>query len=206
MRATGGGVRLSVPLILASGSPRRSELLRGLVTPFRVVVADDVEEAHDARLAPSALTEHNARLKSAAVAARHPDALVLGADTLVYIDDEPLGKPATQEEAAAMLRRLSGRTHTVCTGVCLGGPGEGEIECFHDLTHVTFRALSEAVISGYLSKVHVLDKAGAYAAQEHGDIIIEKMDGSWSNVVGLPMEVLESRLARWLVGGPEPAD
>ena len=96
-----------------------------------------------------------------------------------------------------MLRRLSGRTHIVCTGVCLAGPGSGEIDCFHDLTLVTFRPLTEDMIFDYLARVHVLDKAGAYAAQECGELIIERMDGSWSNVVGLPLEALEARLTRW---------
>jgi septum formation protein len=190
-------MRLTVPLILASASPRRLELLRSLALEFTVATADGVEEAHDAGWSPAALTEHNARLKAEAVAARHPGTLVLGADTLVYLDGDPLGKPAGLAEAAAMLRRLSGRTHTVCTGVCLAGPGAGQTECFHDLTRVTFRPLTEAAITDYLRRVHVLDKAGAYAAQEWGELIIERMDGSWNNVVGLPLEALQPRLARW---------
>jgi len=203
-RATHAGVRLSVPLILASSSPRRRELLRELVPDFVVATADEVEEAHDAALTPAALTEHNARLKAAAVAAGHPGALVLGADTLVYVDGEPLGKPATLEQAAAMLRRLAGRTHTVCTGVCLCGPAAGQAETFHDLTQVTFRPLDDHAVADYLARVHVLDKAGAYAAQEHGDLIIETMAGSWSNVVGLPQETLVARLARWQVPESPP--
>lgn len=164
---------------------------------FVIDPADDVAESHDRQCSPDELTEHNARLKATAVAARHPGALVLGADTLVYLDDEPLGKPATLNDAAAMLRRLAGRCHTVCTGVCLAGPSAGEIAVFHDLTRVHFLPLDEAAIADYLTKVHVLDKAGAYAAQEHGDRIIERMEGSWSNVVGLPLERLERHLARW---------
>lgn len=199
-------MRLTVPLILASASPRRLELLRGLVPEFGVATAEGVEEAHEAALTPAELAEYNARLKAMAVAIRHPGSLVLGADTLVYLDGEPLGKPGSQAEAATMLRRLAGRTHTVCTGVCLGGPGAGEIECFHDLTRVTFRGLTEAGIAEYLAKVNVLDKAGAYAAQEHGELIIERMEGSWSNVVGLPLEVLEARLARHRAAGGPPAN
>jgi len=198
-------VRLSIPLILASASPRRHELLRQHLSDFAVVTADDVEEAHDQTLTPDALTEHNARLKAAAVAARHPGTLVMGADTLVYLDGLPLGKPATQAEAVAMLRRLAGRTHTVCTGVCLCGPTPDATESFHDLTQVTFRPLDEAAIHNYLGKVAVLDKAGAYAAQEHGDLIIEKMEGSLSNVIGLPMEAVAVRLARWAVPAAAPA-
>ncbi len=190
-------MRLTVALILASASPRRLELLRSLTPEFTVVTADGVEEAHETGLAPAALTGHNARLKAEAVASRHPGCLVLGADTLVYLDGEPLGKPADLAEAAAMLRRLSGRTHTVCTGVCLAGPGAGELDCFHALTLVTFRPLTEAAIADYLNRVPVLDKAGAYAAQEWGELIIDRMEGSWSNVVGLPLEALEQHLSRW---------
>jgi septum formation protein len=188
---------LTIPLILASASPRRLDLLREVVPEFSVVTADEVEEAHDPELTPAALTEHNARLKAIAVSRRHPGALVLGADTLVYLGGEPLGKPSSLEAAAAMLRRLSGRTHTVCTGVCLAGPGPDALECFHDLTDVTFRPLTDATIAEYLTKVPVLDKAGAYAAQDHGELLIDRMTGSRSNVVGLPLEALAPRLARW---------
>ncbi|MFN0130130.1 MAG: Maf family protein [Verrucomicrobiales bacterium] len=191
-------MRLNVPLILASASPRRRELLRTLVDDFAVVTADEVQEAHDPERSPADLTEHNARLKATSVAARHPGALVLGADTLVYLDDEPLGKPDSLAEAATMLRRLSGRRHTVCTGVCLAGPLARDIQVFHDLTQVQFRPLDEATITEYLTKVHVLDKAGAYAAQERADLIIQRLDGSYSNVVGLPLEMLRSRLQPWV--------
>jgi len=200
IRATGGSVRLRHPLILASASPRRSSLLSSLVDDFTVDATAEVTEAHDPDLSPAALTEHNARLKALAVAARHPGALVLGADTLVYVDSEPLGKPRDLDEAAGMLRRLSGRAHHVCTGVCLAGPGVEDVACFHALTRVVFRVLAPETIATYLATVPVLDKAGAYAAQDHGDLLIETMDGSWSNVVGLPLEALASWLDRWRAG------
>lgn len=190
-------MRLRFPLVLASASPRRRELLAEGGFDFSVATADEVTEAHDASLTPEALTQHNARLKAQAVAAGHPGALVLGADTLVYLDAEPLGKPADLDEAASMLRRLSGRTHAVCTGVCVCGPGAGEMFLFHEVTEVAFRELTPEIIADYLAKVPVLDKAGAYAAQEHGEMIITAMRGSWSNVVGLPMEKLRLALARW---------
>jgi septum formation protein len=204
--ATHGAVILRVPLILASASPRRSELLREVVADFRVVTAEGVEESHEAGWSPSALTEHNARLKAAAVQRQHPGALVLGADTLVYLGGEPLGKPASVVAAADMLRKLSGRTHEVCTGVCLAGPAPDDCDCFHDLTEVSFRRLSEAEIDDYLTRVPVLDKAGAYAIQEHGDMIIEQIRGSRTNVIGLPLEVLRLRLARWSSSPAVPAD
>ena len=181
------------PLVLASASPRRQELLREAGWPFDVVVPE-VEEAHDASLSCDALTVANARLKALAGLGMRPDAVVIGADTLVYLGTEPLGKPKDLEEAKSMLLRLSGETHAVCTGVALAS-AEGVRE-FAVITEVRFLPLMEPEIEHYLSKVHVLDKAGAYAAQEYGELIIEKMVGSYSNVVGLPMERLITELAR----------
>lgn len=141
------------------------------------------------------LCEHNARLKAQAVARAHPEAVVIGADTLVWIDDTALGKPNSPEEARAMLRRLSGRSHTVCTGVCLCLPG-GDCEVFHSITTVEFHDLDQRAIDDYLSHVHTLDKAGGYAIQEHGERIVRGISGSYSNVVGLPVDEVVERLAR----------
>ncbi|WP_338287631.1 Maf family protein [Luteolibacter sp. LG18] len=179
-------------LILASASPRRSELLAAAGLPFEVVVSP-AEEIHDESMPLDRLCEENAALKASAVAVSHPDATVIGADTLVYIDGVPLGKPRSPEEARAMLRRLSGRAHTVCTGVCLIRPG-GIRETFHALTEVQFRELDEAAIEAYLALVHTLDKAGGYAIQEHGDRIVKEIRGSYSNVVGLPVDEVVARL------------
>ena len=172
-------------VILASGSPRRRELLEAAGLSFEVIPSP-AEEIHDASLGMEGLCEENARLKAAAVAVLHPEAVVIGADTLVFIDGEPLGKPADLAEARAMLRRLAGRTHTVCTGVCVIHPGAGA-ETFHELTEVVFRVLDEAVIDTYLALVDPLDKAGAYGIQERGDLIIETIRGSFDNVMGLPV-------------------
>lgn len=190
-------MRLRVPLVLASQSPRRRELLAEAGLSFEIATADDVAEAHTPALSPPELTCHNARLKAVAAATRYPGALVLGADTLVYLDGEPLGKPASLEEAAAMLARLAGRTHQVCTGVCLAGPEPGQLKEFYDLTDVTFHPLTAEDIQAYLRLVPVLDKAGAYAAQDHGEHIIARLDGSRSNVIGLPMEKTLAALAEW---------
>jgi septum formation protein len=149
------------------------------------------EEIHDASLAPAVLCERNAELKARAV--QVPGAAVIGADTLVFIDDEPLGKPRDLDEARAMLRRLSGREHTVCTGVCLVGP-DGGVETFHELTQVRFHELSDEGIDAYFSKVDPLDKAGAYGIQEFGDMLVAGIDGSFDNVMGLPVPVLVARL------------
>ena len=178
-------------LILASGSPRRRDLMEEAGYEFEIIVSP-AEEAHDPALKPWELTEANAQLKAEAIAERFADAVVIGADTLVYLDDEPLGKPRDMDDAENMLQRLVGRTHVVCTGVCLCLGGEAQ--CFHELTKVTFRNLDTDAIRKYLGMINPLDKAGAYAAQEHGEFIIEKTEGSWTNVVGLPMERLAQEL------------
>lgn len=178
-------------LILASASPRRRDLMIEAGLDF-IIYPSPAEEAHDASLTAAELTESNARLKAAAVAERFPDQIVIGADTLVYVDGEPLGKPRDMAEAEQMLGRLTGRTHEVCTGVCLIKQSTGNLRSFHVITKVTFRDLNAEAIRDYLQKIEPLDKAGAYAAQEYGELIIEKTDGSWTNVVGLPMaELLE---------------
>jgi len=182
-------------IILASASPRRHELLRAAGIDFDVVVST-AEEIHDHDMPASVLCEENAAIKARDVAARHPDAMVIGADTLVFLDGRALGKPADTAEARAMLRMLSGRTHSVCTGVCIAGPGPDEIR-FHEMTQVTFRNLGDADIERYISLVYTLDKAGAYGIQDHGEIIIEGISGgSFENVMGLPVARLVEELAR----------
>jgi septum formation protein len=188
-------------LVLASSSPRRRELLAAAGLAFDVDPSP-AEEVHDASIAPSALCELNARLKAEAVASRRPHCTVIGADTLVFIDDEPLGKPADLDAARAMLRRLSGRTHQVCTGVCVVFPG-GRRHTFHELTEVRFRALDAAAIDDYLARIDPLDKAGGYAIQEHGALIVEHITGSHDNVVGLPVAPLLAALG---LGSSDAAD
>lgn len=172
-------------LILASQSPRRSELLRREGVVFTVVVKD-TEEEHDASLPPQVLCARNAAAKAEAVAVDYPQATVLGADTLVFIDGTPLGKPADKEDAVRMLMRLQGRTHCVCTAVAVILPG-GERRDFADISYVTFRPLTESDVLRYMQLVNVMDKAGAYAIQEHGELIIESIEGDFDNIVGLPV-------------------
>jgi septum formation protein len=172
-------------VILASGSPRRQELLGATGLSFEVIVSP-AEEIHDASIPLAELCELNAGLKAAAVAAEHGDALVIGADTLVWIDGEPLGKPRDLDEARAMLRKLGGRSHTVCTGVCAIFP-DGRRESFHELTEVRFRPLDDATIAAYFEKTNPLDKAGAYGIQDSGEMIVEGIDGAFDNVMGLPV-------------------
>jgi len=180
------------PLVLASASPRRVELLRGAGFVFEIVVPQ-VEEAHDAALTPAALTVENARRKALEGCRLRPGARVIGADTLVYVDGDPLGKPADMEEALAMVRRLSGRAHEVCTGVAFACDGSIEHE-LHVITQVTFKALTDEVIRDYHAKMNPLDKAGAYGIQEHTEIVMAGMEGSFTNVVGLPVEEVAAAL------------
>jgi septum formation protein len=184
----------SVTVVLASSSPRRRELLERAGIVFEVIVSS-AEEVHDSTMMPSLLCEHNATLKAAAVAAIRPDATVIGSDTLVFIDDLPLGKPVNLEEARTMLWRLSSRTHRVCTGVCVIYP-TGEKNVFHDITEVTFRLLDNDLIESYFSLVNPLDKAGAYGIQEHGEKIISEIRGSYENVMGLPIDKVLVALSR----------
>ena len=183
----------AAPLILASASPRRRELLAQLGVPFEVVVAEVVE--HEERTTdPRAMVTHNAALKADWVASRHPDRWVLGADTTVYIDQVALNKPADGDEARAMLRQLSGRTHTVFTGLALRCLGLSVSKDCGVASDVTFKDLDDATIERYLAQVNTLDKAGGYAIQEHGDLIIARQEGSWSNIVGLPLEATKQIL------------
>jgi septum formation protein len=188
-------------LILASGSPRRSELLAAAGIGFEVIPSP-AEEIHDSSLGMAGLCEENARLKAIAVFSLHPDAVVIGADTLVFLDGEPLGKPKDMAEAEVMLRRLSGKMNRVCTGVCILGLGEN-VTLLHVVTDVFFRVIDDETLFAYLAQTHPLDKAGAYGIQDRGEMIIERIEGSYDNVMGLPVEqvlqALDSRRADTLV-------
>ena len=179
--------------ILASGSPRRKELLGELIEEF-IVLPSHAEEISCHPDGPLALVQENARLKGADVARQYPDHWVLGADTLVWVDDRVLGKPKDMEEAEDMLRGLAGRTHSVSTGLCLSLlSGEYE-ETKVDTSQVTFQAFDDSVIKAYFGEVDPLDKAGGYAIQTRPDLIVDTFAGSRSNVIGLPLELLGSWL------------
>jgi len=171
-------------LTLASGSPRRAELLRAAGIPFDVLPVDV-----DERFYPNEKPEHGvarlAEAKAAAAAAIRPDDIVLGADTTVVIRDQPLAKPADAEEAARMLRMLSGRTHEVLTGICLCHRGRRLVHV--EPTRVRMAQLGESEIVWYVSTGEPYDKAGAYAVQGLASRFIEGIDGSYTNVVGLPI-------------------
>jgi len=169
------------PLVLASASPRRRALLEQLGIPLRIDPAHLDESVQQGEQA-EAYVVRLAREKAAAVHARHPHATVLAADTSVVLDGAVLGKPATADEALAMLRALSGRTHQVLTAVAVAGSGARLVTAA-----VTFAAASDAALCWYVSTGEPLDKAGAYAVQGVGGFLVERIEGSHSAVVGLPL-------------------
>jgi septum formation protein len=185
-------------LVLASSSPRRAALLSKGGFEFEIA-SPCVAERFDATLTLRELTLWNAFRKGMSIAQTHPDAVVLAADTLVALDNQIIGKPADLGEAAQILRRLSGRTHEVCSAVAIYQQTAGKSAVFHDVSRVRFRRLNEPTIESYLAKVDTLDKAGAYAAQGSGAEIIAKIEGSFSNVVGLPMEKTVAELAKFRI-------
>lgn len=183
-------------LILASASPRRQDLLRQCGVTFEVVPAA-IPEVHNELLTARELSLLNAHRKARAVAKRYPDRLVLGADTVVALGTRLYGKPADQTDAVRILTDLQGRTHEVVTGVCLMHLRPGRECLFAEVTAVTFRPLRAEQIRDYLARVNPLDKAGAYAIQEHGDLLVAEIRGSYSNVVGLPVERVLEVLRHW---------
>ncbi len=177
-------------LVLASTSPRRIGLLRDFGIPFEAVNPGDAENSasHD----PTTLVREHAMSKAESVAKNHPDRLVLAADTIVVLDGEIIEKPASRDEAKAMLRTLCGRTHTVISAVALIKNGDMDVRT--EETRVTMKGLSEEEIEVYVATGEPMDKAGAYAAQGVGAFIIERVDGCFYNVVGLPMSLLYDML------------
>ena len=183
-------------LVLASASPRRNELLRQLGLLFQVVPGDATEIVSRSMRAAD-VCRINAYRKARAVAKHSPDAIVLGADTLVCLGENVFGKPADLNEAFAMLSMLQGQTHEVITGVCLLHLREHRQRAFAVSTTVKFRPLRTADIRRYFELVDPLDKAGAYGIQEQGQLIVESVHGSLTNVIGLPLERLTEELAAW---------
>lgn len=179
-------------LILASASPRRSELLERMGLAFEVHPSH-AEEDDSGSQGPAHMVLHNAELKSDAMVAEYPNDLVLGSDTTVALGDQVLSKPADMDEAVQMLRQLSGQTHTVYTAVALRCAATGFRESFVERSHVRFKQLSDATIQAYFQIVNPLDKAGAYGIQEGREHIIESVDGSVENVMGLPTQALAAK-------------
>jgi septum formation protein len=180
-------------LVLASASPRRSELLQRMGLTFEVCPTDveEVETAHDG---PAQMVLHNAALKADALGVEFADSLVLGSDTTVALGGTVLNKPVDLAEARAMLKRLGGREHTVYTAVSLRWGAAGFSVDFVESSQVCFKPLDDATISSYFAQVNPLDKAGGYGIQQGRELIIEAVVGSVENVMGLPIQALEARL------------
>jgi len=193
-------------MILASESPRRRELLAAVGVPFRVVPSG-VDEIPRAGESPSRFVRRAALDKGEAVALLHPSSFVLSADTIVVADGRILGKPRDRAEARRMLSRLAGREHRVYTAICLLCRERGFRDIGTEVTRVRFRPLTASEVAAYARTGECDDKAGAYAAQGAGMLLIDRVAGSFSNVVGLPMtRVVEmlarARLIRVARGGP----
>lgn len=176
-------------IVLASQSPRRRELMQYITSDFEATAAD-VDETLPAGIAPQDAVLHLSAFKAEPF--RQENHIVIGADTVVAIDGDILGKPKDKEDACCMLRRLSGREHSVFTGVTVLHGEQTKSFCVE--THVTFFPLSEEEIQRYVATGEPMDKAGAYGIQGYGSLLVEKIEGDYFNVVGLPI----SRLARVL--------
>lgn len=177
---------LTHPLVLASQSPRRHQILEMLGFAF-TVQAGDTDETPPPGAPAEQVPEILAQRKALAISVLRPEALVLGSDTLVELDGDILGKPADAEEAVAMLQRLNGRTHRVFTGVALARGGE-LIRSATGRSEVTFARWNTADLEAYVRGGEPMDKAGAYAAQGRGAFLVEKIDGCFFNVMGLPIQ------------------
>jgi septum formation protein len=180
--------------ILASESPRRIALLRSAGFHFQIV-PPGIEESNSEFFTAAELALFNAFQKAAAVANHHPEEVVLAADTIVALGSKVFGKPSDLPDARRMLAQLVGKSHDVITGIALMHANRNQLISRAVRTRVKFRALSDSEIEVYLKIAQPFDKAGAYAAQDSPDLIIEKVTGSFSNVVGLPMEVVVPLLA-----------
>ena len=182
-------------IILASQSPRRRELLERMgITDLEVIPAEG-EEIATRTLTTDQLVEELSRRKCAEVAALRPKDLVIAADTMVFVNNRALGKPHSEEEAARMLAALSGRLHTVYTGVTVSL--EGKTITSHEMTSVRFRTLAQADIIRYIATGEPMDKAGAYGIQGYGSVLVESISGDFYNVMGLPVCRLARMLARF---------
>lgn len=182
-------------VILASESPRRRELLSSLNVNY-TTCAPGVEEHFNRDLSIEKAVMQVAQAKAEAVLKVRPNDIIIGADTIVVIDNEILGKPKDNEEAKAMLKKLSGRTHSVFTGVSI--LYQNHVENFYEETKVTFYELEESLMDEYIATKECKDKAGAYGIQGKGSILVKKIEGDYYNVVGLPLAKLYRKLLRYL--------
>ncbi|TCZ75166.1 septum formation inhibitor Maf [Paenibacillus albiflavus] len=187
---------MSSQLILASSSPRRKELLSGLGLSY-VIDVSDVDESFEPGTSPKDVVMMLAMRKATAVADKHQEGLVIGADTIVVCDDEILGKPLHDEDARSMLTKLQGRQHQVFSGVAIVNAATGESKVEASCTEVVMRALSDEQIHKYVQSGEPRDKAGSYAIQGLGSTIVERIHGDYFTVVGLPLCLLNEMLAEF---------
>jgi septum formation protein len=179
-------------IVLASTSPRRIKLLKELGVDF--IVAEPVAEESSTHSDPKIRVIQNAEAKVLSVSSRFPDAVIIGADTIAYLDGAFLGKPENIDDAVHMLESLSGKTHHVYTGVVVLDTASGEKASGFEDTRIKFVEMSKTTIEQYVASGEPMDKAGAYAIQGSGKAFVEELEGSWSNVVGLPLELLKELL------------
>lgn len=186
------------PLILASTSPRRSELLREAGYDFSVVAPflEEPEERHP-HVDPTMHAESLAYFKARSIASENFNSTILAADTVAFIDNEVIGKPDDEQDACRILKRLSGTTHQVITGVALLLPARGRRLMQHDISTIHMCELTGKMIDDYLATGEWRGKAGAYGIQDHCDQFVERYEGSFSNIVGLPMELLGRMFVMW---------
>ena len=181
-----------IPVILASQSPRRIELLKTFIKNFRIVPSK-IDEVCDIDLSPEENAVLLGREKATWVAKHHPHNLVIGADTMVVLKNKIIGKPTSAENARQILRQLSGQEHKVITGVAVV---HSKIFSAVSISHVRIKALTQIEINSYVESGEPMDKAGAYAIQGEGSFLVESYSGSYSNIIGLPMDLLKDLLQK----------
>lgn len=188
-------MNLPFPFVLASASPRRKELIR-ILFEDPIIDPADVDETVTDDVKAEDQPAHLALRKGLAVSDKYPEALVLGCDTSVILDGKVLGKPKTKEDAFAMLRFLSGRTHTVVTGCAL--IKNKKVHTFSEKTEVTFYKLTDEDIQEYIATNEPMDKAGAYGIQGLGMVLVKKINGDYTNVVGMPVPRLKKEIEKFI--------
>ncbi len=187
------------PIILASNSPRRKTLLELIDLHFKVI-SSSIHEDFNIDLKPIEFAKHYANLKALDIAKKYLDHLVIGADTIVVLDDEIIGKPVDENDSKSMLRKLSGRTHTVISGVALVWHEKNIADVFSTKTSVTFQNLTSEQIQYYIDNYHPLDKAGSYGIQDWFAVCVKNIDGCFYNVMGMPLSSFYSHFTEIING------
>ncbi len=193
---------LNMKIVLASGSPRRKELLKQFFSDFVIDQANVTEIDHLNGSSIEQVVQKNALMKAQAVCDKHPNSLVIGADTVVFFQNQLIGKPKNPADAKKILTRFNGKWHLVYTGIALIETNSNKQVIDFEKTKLKFRKVSEKEIDDYVATGEPMDMAGAYASQGKGAFLIEKIEGSKTNVIGLPMEKLKVILAKYLENVP----